>query len=84
MALEHALVSTSSQPIQQQQTIQGNPTLENLNDLLHSRAEVFACPSTSYATGGGREIYEATLKATKYLFDNCTFIPARPSPWGPQ
>lgn len=51
-----------------------DPLLERLNDLIHSRAEVFASPSTSYNASPdapGKQIYEETLRVAKYLFDAC-------------
>jgi len=70
MAIEQALVPASKQQVQLLPT-PSDPMLSSLNELLHTRAEIFASPSTSYATGGGKDIYQATLQATKYLFDNC-------------
>lgn len=80
MAVEQALVTASPQAssVIPSSSSSFDPVLENLNQLLHSRAEVFASPSatssSSSVADGGQSIHEQTLKATKYLFDSCTFF----------
>lgn len=74
MALEQALVpAPSPQGAQQSWTA----AIQSLDELLHARAEVFASPSTSYATGDGKQIHQETLKATKRLFDACKTLSRR-------